>query len=184
MKTTTILRLCAAGAFLAAVPFAHAVDFKPDAVSVTVGAGKHGVALGGVGVVWDWNFERLRRHAELTAHTEVMVNHWRADAVGGGHQSVTQFVVLPSLRIQLSQGRSPWFVELGIGASWMDRQYTTPRKQFSTQWNFYDMLGAGYRFGAQNEQDIGLRWVHVSNAGIKKPNPGEDFLQLRYARRF
>jgi hypothetical protein len=31
---------------------------------------------------------------------------------------------------------------------------------------------------------VGLRLSHVSNAGIKEPNPGENFLQLRYARSF
>jgi lipid A 3-O-deacylase len=162
----------------------HAFNLRPDAVSVQAGIGKHGTADAGVGLVWDWNFERLRRKAELTAHTELMINSWHADAIGGGHQSLTQLVLLPTLRMQLSRGASPWYIEVGVGASWLDQHFKTPDKDFSTRWNFYDVLGAGRTFGVQGRHELGVRWVHVSNAGIKKPNPGQDFLQLRYVARF
>ena len=39
-------------------------------------------------------------------------------------------------------------------------------------------------FGEQKLNEISLRFEHHSNAAIKQPNPGENFLQLRYARRF
>jgi lipid A 3-O-deacylase len=184
MTTTTLLRTGAAALLATAASLAHAADFVPDAFSLQAGAGRHGAAMAGAGLVWDWDFARLRRHAELSAHTELMVNAWRGHAVGGGNDQYTQVVLLPSLRMQLNQGRSPWFLELGIGASWMDRLYTTPDKQFSTRWNFYDMLGVGRKFGADGRHELGLRWTHISNGGLKKPNPGEDFLQLRYVQRF
>jgi hypothetical protein len=66
----------------------------------------------------------------------------------------------------------------------MDQKLVTPRKSFGSQWNFYDMMGIGHSFGAEHEHELAVRWVHVSNAGIKKPNPGQDFLQLRYVARF
>ncbi len=184
MKTTNALLALLGAALLAGAPAAHAIDFTPDAVSLRAGGGAQGTAMAGVGLVWDWDFERLRRKAELTAHTEFMINRWRADEVGGGHQTYTQLALVPSLRMTLSQGRSPWFIELGIGISYMDRLFVTPRKSFSTRWNFYDMMGIGYQFGADRGHEIGLRWAHVSNAGLKKPNPGQDFLQLRYVARF
>jgi lipid A 3-O-deacylase len=37
--------------------------------------------------------------------------------------------------------------------------------------------------GRREAADLSLRLQHVSNAGIKEPNPGENFVQLRYARR-
>lgn len=164
---------------------AHAFDWKPDGVSVQAGAGGKGTAMAGLGVVWDWDFQRMRRKAELTAHTELMVNHWRGNAAtGGGKDGLTQLVVLPSLRMRLARGASPWFIELGIGASWMDERFETPRKRFSSRWNFYDMMGIGHSFGAEHEHELSLRWIHVSNAGLKEPNPGQDFLQLRYVARF
>lgn len=184
MRTTKTLRLIAAGLLAAGFQSAQAIDFKPDGASVQAGGGRHGAYMAGVGIVWDWDFQRMRRKAELTAHTEVMFNALRADAVGGGHDTYRQVVVLPSLRMRLSRGESPWFIELGIGASYTDPLYTTPQKQFSTRWNFYDMLGIGHSFGADHQHELGLRWVHISNAGIRNPNPGEDFIQLRYVARF
>lgn len=184
MKTTKKLAALFAPAFVAAAALpSHALDLRPDGVSVQAGQGTHGSRIAGVGVIWDWDFERMRRKAELTAHTELMVNRWDAREAGGSRQSLTQLVVLPSLRMRLSRGASPWFIELGIGASWMDRLFVTPEKSFSTQWNFFDMMGVGHSLGGHDGHEIGLRWVHVSNAGIKRPNPGQDFIQLRYVKR-
>ncbi|MDB5900570.1 MAG: hypothetical protein JWP41_4172, partial [Ramlibacter sp.] len=172
------------GLLAAGLAPAQAADFRPDALAVQAGAGASGTATAGVGLVWDWDLERLRRKAEITAHTELLLNHLRADDFGGGSQGFTQVVVLPSLRMRLDRGQSPWFVEVGIGASWMDKLLVTPHKTFSTQWNFYDVVGVGYSLDDQRRHELGLRWVHISNAGIKKPNPGQDLLQLRYVARF
>jgi lipid A 3-O-deacylase len=185
-RTTKPLRLGVLAALLAAsATLSHAFDLKPDAVSLEAGAGTHGARIVGAGLVWDWDFERMRRKAELTAHTELLVNSWRADAIGGGENSYTQVVLLPSLRMRLARGASPWYFELGIGASYMDRLFVTPDKQFSTRWNFYDVMGVGHTLGGPDgKHEIGMRWIHVSNGGLKKPNPGQDFLQLRYVARF
>ena len=77
-----------------------------------------------------------------------------------------------------------WFVEGGIGAVLANRRYSTPSKTFSTRWNFASHLGVGVRLGAQQQHEWLLRVQHVSNASLKKPNPGENFLQLRYALHF
>ena len=98
-KTRRILALGAA--LLAAADPAAALDFRPDGASVELGIGEPGTYMAGVGLVWDWDFERMRREAALTAHTEVLINRWRHNAVGGGEDELTQFVVLPSLRMRL-----------------------------------------------------------------------------------
>ena len=183
MKKTTMLL---AGAVLAAAGLpALALDFQPDGAALQAGLGKNGTSMAGVALLWDWDFERLRRKAELTAHTELMVNRWRYDAADGvGKDQLTQLVLLPTLRMRLARGASPWFIEMGIGASFTDRAYETPRKRFSTRWNFYDVLGVGHTFGADGRHEVGLRLNHVSNGGFRHPNPGENFVQLRYMARF
>jgi hypothetical protein len=163
---------------------ANAADLRPDGVSVQGSVGQRGTLMSGLAVAWDWEWELLRRRAAITGQTELFVNHWRADAVDGGRDSYTQFGLLPSLRFHLAQGRSPWFIELGIGASWLDRSFQTPERRFSTRFNFYDVIGAGYLFGEHRQHELGLRLLHISNAGIKEPNPGQDFVQLRYLSRF
>ena len=183
MQSRTIL--LAGAALLAAVGPVAAVDWKPHGASIEAGVGTRGTHMVGLDLVWDWDFERMRRKAELTAHTELLINRWHYDAVGGGRDQLTQYVLLPSLRMRLDRGASPWFIELGIGPSWMDKDFQTPNKTFSTRWNFYDMLGIGRNFGGnEGRHEIGLRWAHSSNGGISHPNPGQDFLQLRYVQRF
>ena len=161
-------------------PLAHGMDLRPDGVSIQAGSGPD-TRMAGVGIIWDWNFWRIRPKTELTAHTELMINQWRADGVGGGRESFNQVVLLPTLRMRFGQGGSPWYWEVGIGASYHDPRFVTAGKEFSTRWNFYDVIGAGYTFGGmQGHHEINLRLVHVSNGGIEKPNPGQDFAQLRY----
>jgi lipid A 3-O-deacylase len=184
MKTTTML-LGAAGLLAATAP-ALALDLSPDAAFAQVGFGTRGIHMAGVGLAWDWDFTRMRRKAELSAHTEVMINRWRyPDGLGRGREQLTQYVLLPTLRMRLDQGRSPWFLEVGIGATWLDRNPETSHGRFSTRWNFYDVVGVGHTYGGpRGQHEIGLRWNHVSNAGIRNPNPGQNFLQLRFAHRF
>ena len=185
MKSVRLPAAIAATLLAAAPGMARALDLVPDGVSLQAGAGTHHTRMAGVGLVWDWDFQRMRKRAELTAHTELLVNHWTADEAGGGSQSLTQLVLLPSLRMRRKQGASPWFYEVGIGVSWLDTPYVTPRKSFGTQWNFYDMLGVGYTVGGRDGlREVLLRWVHTSNAGIVKPNPGQDFVVLRLVQRF
>jgi lipid A 3-O-deacylase len=185
MTKTTMFKVGAALALLAGAGQAFAFNLRVDGVSFEAGPGRTGASMAGVGLVWDWDFERMRRKSELTAHTELLVNHWRTDSLTGGKQGLTQLVLLPSLRMRLDRGRSPWYIELGIGASWLGEPFETPDKRFSTRWNFYDVLGMGYSFGGPDgKQELGLRWTHTSNAGIRKPNPGQDFLQLRFVQRF
>lgn len=183
LRRKQILKSSAAAALLACCLSSFAFDLRPDAVEVIGGMGKHSTRSLSAGLVWDWDVHKQRR-ALLTAQTELILSHWRADALGGGTQGLQQVTLLPLLRMELDRGRSPWYLELGIGASYLTRDYVTPEKKFSTRWNFYDVLGGGYRFGESERHEIGLRYVHVSNAGLKLPNPGEDFLQLRYAVRF
>lgn len=122
----------------------------------------------------------------LTGHWDLYLSHWRGESLtpGRDREALTQIAIVPTLRLRLDQGRSPWFVEGGIGASLTDSRYLTPHKTFSTRFNFADHIGLGLNFGPRREHELALRLQHVSNANIKKPNPGEDFLQLRVGTAF
>ena len=93
--------------------------------------------------------------------------------------------VTPTLRLRPDGGSSAWFWEAGIGATLADQRYhPAGQEEFSTRFNFASHLGIGINFGARRQHELLLRLQHVSNAGIKKPNPGVEFLQLRYAWHF
>jgi lipid A 3-O-deacylase len=48
----------------------------------------------------------------------------------------------------------------------------------STAFQFADMVGVGAQFGSHQQYLAGFRFQHLSNADIKRPNPGIDFTQL------
>lgn len=150
-----------------------------------------GVAKGGtwttsVGLNLPWAFERRWWGGHLTGHWDAYISHWNARNANpdGARESWTQLAVVPTVRFRFDQGRSPWFIEGGIGLSVLDSQYRTHRKLFSTRFNFSDHQALGRNFGDRRQHELLLILRHVSNAGIEKPNPGENFLQLRYSIAF
>ncbi len=183
MKKNALLACSLLAAALAA-PSAHALDLKPSGVYVQGGVGPDSLSSATVGLVWPWDWKNKAWGGEFSAHTEAYVSFWRAKAFGGGHQSFTQVALVPYLRYRFDQGSSPWFVEAGIGVSTTDKLYVTPVKTFSTRFNFSDNIAVGRNFGAKNQHELSLRVQHISNASIKRPNPGEEFVQLRYGMSF
>lgn len=179
------LVLASAAAFGGLAPGpASAQGLRPAGLYVQGGGGQSGLRAGSLGLVWPWGWSRQVGGGEVTANTELFVSHWRARAAGGGHQGFVQVGVVPMLRYRFAEGRSPWFVEAGIGLSVMDRRFVTPDRNQGSRWNFSDNLALGHSFGSAGEHEVSLRWQHTSNAGLKDPNPGVDLILLRYAARF
>lgn len=168
----------------AAFPPASAQGLRPAGLYAQGGGGQSGLQAASVGLVWPWSWSRPAAGGELTVHAELFASQWRARAAGGGRQGFTQIGVVPMLRYRFAEGRSPWFVEAGIGLSVIDRQFATPARTQASRWNFSDNLAMGHSFGAAGEHEVSLRWQHTSNAGLKDPNPGVDLILLRYAARF
>ena len=184
MKSTTIQRLGVAALLLAGCLPARALDLVPHGVFLEGGPGERAPRMVGAGLVWDWDWRRVSRESEVTAQTELHLNRWDIDPAAG-HRHLLQYAVVPMLRMRLHQGASPFFLEVGIGLSWLDHEYRTRLERFGSRWNFYDVVGAGYTFGGpQGKNELGLRFTHVSNGGTVEPNPGQSFVLLRYTRRF
>ncbi len=132
-----------------------------------------------------WTLKDESADGPWSAYAEASLSRWQArNGHAEGHGVLTQLALIPVLRHRFDAGRSPWFVEGGIGATVTSSIYRSDDKRFSTAFNFGDHVGVGYSFGNHREQELALRVQHFSNAGIKHPNPGENFLQLRYAHRF
>ena len=182
MNTQRLLALAAAAAALSLN--AQGMDLMPSGAFVIGSVAPHSTDTIGVGAIWPWAWRKQAAGGEFSGITEAYVSYWKADAFAGGRESLTQIGVVPMFRYRSEQGRSPWFAEAGIGLSTMNNLYTTPHKQFSTRFNFVDSIGVGRSFGAQQQHELGVRITHMSNGSIKHPNPGENFLQLRYARMF
>lgn len=180
-KSLAILFAGFASGFIAAPSVAGGL--VPQGAFVETGAADHGIYATSVGLIWSWSLRYRWLGGEVTASTEAFASHWSAKA-RTGREGYTELGLVPLARYRFSEGRSPWFVEGGIGVSLLDSELRTPYKQLSTTFNFYDVVAAGRNFGADMRHEISLRMTHMSNGGIKKPNPGENFFQLRYAASF
>ena len=187
--TTTRARLRTLGlaaltlSLAAAAAPAAAQDWRPTTFFVQGGAGQ-GVDVASVGVQWPWAWRTVALGGEFSARTELFASAWRAEAVDGGNENFLQFGLVPLLRYHFAEGRSPWFMEAGIGLSVTNKRFVARDREFGSRGNFSDNLALGRTFGEQGRQELSLRLQHSSNAGIKKPNPGINFVMLRYASAF
>lgn len=175
---------------LAALPLActsvqaqQSSPFKPSAVYVQLAtANATDTHAATVGLTWDWSRTWRLGAGEITGYWDASLSRWSYASPGGRDTAwLLQAGIKPVFRWTPDDAR--WFVEGGIGASVTTSVYQTNGKQFSTTFNFGDHLALGATFGAHGEHEISLRIEHFSNAGIRHPNPGENFVQIRYLTR-
>lgn len=132
-----------------------------------------------VGMSRDWRWQKQYRYGHISGQWQGEVARWHSDS-----QNSTQVGVTPAVRWRPNGWDDGWFVEGGIGLNVIFPKYDTRKKEFSTTFNFGDHIAIGKRFGADQQHEWSLRFQHFSNGRIKKPNPGENFLQFRYTQRF
>jgi hypothetical protein len=171
---TSLLALASAAPLVA-----DAAGWAPDGLLVEAGFAPSRTHSVTVGAMWTWDWQGRFGNTEATALTEIYVSRW-----SGRGDPVTQAALVPLVRLRLDHGRSPWFMEGGIGVSMMDKLYRNDGKEFSTRFNFVDVFAVGRSLGADRRAELSVRMAHISNANLKQPNPGQNFLQLRYAVKF
>ena len=188
MKNALRMILAAGAVAAALVPYsaiAHDADtpwWHPDGLVLQAGGGKH-VQSAAAGLVWDIDWHREYASGALSSYIEADIGQWRTSG-RTDDRTFTQFGVTPMLRFHPRAMGSGWFVEGGIGANSISPLYRNGDKRFSTAFNFGDRVGVGRRFGGRDAHEITLRVEHFSNCRVKEPNPGQNFIQVRYTRRF
>jgi len=129
---------------------------------------------------WSWSIGsgQVRGHWDLYAGAwsgrDLAQDRFHTAVIGAG----------PSLRWRGQQGASPWFLEVGTGLMVSHKHFYASDERMATRWNFASHLGLGMNWGPRQEHELSLRLQHASNAGAKEPNPGVNFLLLRYAHAF
>lgn len=162
-----------------ATPAAAESSFRPTGAFLQTGiAGSANSAT--AGLTWRWDRQWALGSGVVSGYWAAAVSGWRYESYGGvGHSTLGQVSFTPVIRYTAGGGQADWFIEGGIGATYMNRIYATNDKRFSTRFNFGDQIAIGAVFGPAREYEVSLRFEHFSNADIKRPNPGEDFIQFR-----
>ena len=99
----------------------------------------------------------------------------------GASKDFTDIGLTPVLRYQ-ALDRTGWYAEFAIGAHLFSDLYDNDGHKLSTRFEFGDHVGFGYVFS--NRFDLGLKYQHFSNGGIKEPNSGVNWTVLRASYRF
>ena len=157
-------KILVAVAFLFPPTIAHAFD----SISAEAGRGTRAVDSWRLGVQWKEQ-PRWLTAPNWTFYGEAAVGGWESDT-----GTLTEGSLTPTLRYGHERGP---YLDGGIGLHVLSESRISSAVEFSTRFQFGDHLGAGYRVG---RYDLSMRIQHLSNAGIRNPNPGINFLYLRF----
>lgn len=168
-----------------AEPVALRPHLLPDSFFLKSGLAEKAMAFT-LGLGWEKNnWLPSALPAGLSLFLEAEIGHWQTFHLRHARAEFTQFGLTPMLRIPLTTSLSrEWFIEGGVGFHFIVPLYHRGERRFSTSFNFQDLLGLGLRFGAERRHEVVIYVSHFSNGAINAPNPGENFLQLRYLRHF
>ena len=155
-----------------------------NGISIMAGEGNADTRYAGIS--WQWDMSQrwfTDGNWEVAGYWEVNLSHWKRDNDNTTqNHSLTEAGITPVFRLQskspVMAGLSP-YVELGIGVHMLSETEIDGRN-LSSSFQFGEHLGLGFTFGKQNEFDLGYRLQHLSNAGLKKPNDGITFHEVRF----
>lgn len=169
-------------AFLAALAFAVPAQ-AIDSLSLEGGNGDEGTELWRAGLQWNWDRKWFaERSWTLGAYWDLEFGRWSGGDDPRGANRIWDIGLTPVFRLERARRTSYFpYVEAGIGFHAISNLRLNSSREFSTKFQFGDHIGVGIRYGERYRYDIGLRLQHLSNAGLKKPNPGINFWELRLA---
>lgn len=105
---------------------------------------------------------------------EVSLSHVTMDGelleAGAGYWEVAARLLVD---VPLVQSRRVFF-QAGTGPAYLNTDKLGP-KRLGSRLNFRTHFGLGFRLGPRRRYDIILAFSHISNAGIRHHNPGENF---------
>jgi hypothetical protein len=175
----------------AALLFASAGAFAVDSTSFEYGksdSSNSSVKLYRLGMQWDWNKKLIEYGGwHIGGFWDVDLGYWdnKSPFQTGGYStsSIEEIGLTPTFRLQQNtiSGFSP-YAELAVGFHFLSHTFVGAQRQFGSSFQFGDHVGAGVRFGDKGQFDIGYRYQHLSNGGIKGPNQGINYniIRLQY----
>ncbi|TAM07141.1 MAG: acyloxyacyl hydrolase [Paraburkholderia sp.] len=155
---------------------AHADRFG---VQLGGGIGDHDLKKFDLGVVWDpgWEWWHVGGF-HFTVVGEGHVAYWHATPSNASARGIWEFGITPMFRIIKDTGWIRPYFEAGPGVRLLSSVYVAPGRTVSTAFQFSETFGVGAQFGERQNYQAGVRFQHLSNAGIKRPNPGINFTQI------
>lgn len=134
-----------------------------------------------VAMLWDSGFAWGNPQGwQVDLQWEINVARWRSSS-DNQPNDLWEFGASPVVRI--AWWRHTWvpFIELSVGPRLLTSTHTSAEHNIATAFQFSDYAGIGLTVGKDRRFTAGYRFQHLSNAGIKQPNPGTNF-SMGYVR--
>ncbi len=147
-------------------------------VQVAAGVANHDLKKLDLGLVWDPNLTWWQIgdwHFSLIGEAHVA---WWHTNEGDVHDNIGEIGVTPIIRFIKGSGSIRPFIEAGAGVRLLSSPTISSDFTLATAFQFAPMAGIGVQFGSRQQYQAGYRFEHISNGGIKEPNPGINFSQL------
>jgi len=182
-KIGALAAFCAAAFAPSAFAQSNVGNGYVDSMSIEYGTGPQ-QRMARLAVQSDWDkqwFASNGRH--LSGYWEANLGLWRLNAydnVRGRNKNIGTIGLTPVFRYQ-NDNKLGLYAEIGIGINLFSSLYKNEDKVLSTAFQFGDHLGVGYTTA---KWDFGLKYQHYSNASIKSPNAGANWLIAKAAYRF
>lgn len=149
---------------------------QASAVDVTVAIGQSGESNMTYRLGLQSDFERSWFETgvgRLTGYWDAGYTYWQGDREAANHTLSLAPVFVYEFA---GEGTRP-FIEAAIGIALFENT-TIEGNNLSTAFQFEDRFGVGLRFPGGHQ--LGVRAIHYSNAGIKRPNEGTESYSLFY----
>ena len=124
-----------------------------------------------------WTYEFA--HRKLDIRLEASVGWVQAPAGASADRGLWHVGLAPAVRYWITPQTG---VEYVVGAN-LFSGIRLGDKDISTAFQFGNSIGLFHRLG-NSPWTLGLRITHYSNADIKRPNPGQNYIQARVSYAF
>jgi lipid A 3-O-deacylase len=164
-------------AALAALAWGQVSTVQAMDLSVAVGQTGDSTMTYRLGTQFDFNRSWFASDVgRLTGYWDAAYTYWDGDETSSNHS----LSLAPVFVYEFAGERFKPYIEAGIGIAAFSSTELEDN-DLGSSFQFEDRIGFGVRFV---DQEIGVRALHYSNAGIKDPNDGVESYSLHYRMSF
>jgi lipid A 3-O-deacylase len=145
-------------------------------VTFAIGQSDESTMVYRVGTQFDFGTLRQYDSGRLTGYWDAGYTYWEGDETASNHS----LSLAPVFVYEFAGDNLRPYVEAGIGLA-VFSSTELEGNDLGSSFQFEDRLGFGLRFAGQ---EVGLRALHYSNAGLKQPNDGAEAYTLHYRLSF
>lgn len=164
---------------LAAVAALGLSSLSAQAVDFTAAVGQSGDSnmVYRLGAQWNWDKSWMQSDVgRLTGYWDAGYTYWDGDETSSNHS----LSFTPVFVYEFAGETVRPYIEAGIGVAFFENTEVEDN-DLGSSFQFEDRLGVGLRFSGQ---EVGIRALHYSNAGLEQPNDGVEAYTLHYRLSF